>query len=325
MLHHKGQIRNPGLRFLYGGMGGVPFLRHGGQFTFQFFITINAMLRQEVHGLGGLFQIVQLRPMRKPGVLLGLNIVLDINEQADLPVTLFRLLGRSGASGDPGGDGFLRVVATQGFHSGKPFLIRSATGHIFSSFYLIALLLQAAEQIFKICGGRYEPVNGRFQLRRVAGSGLGRHMLNIALAFVLPGDHHGQTVFLTESVAGAAYLMVASLVGVVMPVIRKADRIENHMVMDVILVYVGGQYKFILTAQYLLRKLHTNLMGFLRRDLTGFKGLYQVAAQVRPLVDGVAAGPGKFNIRCFGGAAIGGYQQFPVCLFGIADIVDGRL
>ena len=107
--------------------------------------------------------------------------------------------------------------------------------------------------------------------------------------------------------------------------IRKADRVENQVVMDVIPVYVGGKDKLILAAQYLLCKLHTDLMCLFRRDLTGFKGLYQMAAQVRSLVDGVAAGPSKFNICCFGGAAIGGYQQFPVCLFGIADIVDGRL
>lgn len=110
-----------------------------------------------------------------------------------------------------------------------------------------------------------------------------------------------------------------------MPVIRKADRIENQVVMDVILVYVGGKDKLILAAQNLLCKLHPDLMGLLRRDLTGLKGLYQMAAQVRPLVDGVAASPGKLNIRCFGGAAIGGYQQFPVCLSRVADIVDGRL
>ena len=78
------------------------------------------------------------------------------------------------------------------------------------------------------------------------------------------------------------------------------------------------------TAQDFLRKLHPDLMGFLRRHLPRLKRLDQMAAQVRPLVNGMAAGPGKFNVRCFSGAAIGRYQQLPVCLFGIADIVDGR-
>ena len=181
------------------------------------------------------------------------------------------------------------------------------------------------EQIFKICGGGYEPVDGRFQLGLVAGPGLCRCMLDIALALVLSGDHHRQPMFPAEPVAGAAYLMVAPLVGVVMPVIRKADRIENQMVMDVVLVYVGGKDKLVFAAQNLLCELHTDLMGFLRGDLTGLKGLYQVAAQVHPFVDGVAAGPGKFNVRCLCGAAIGGYQQLPVRLGRVADIVDGRL
>ena len=110
-----------------------------------------------------------------------------------------------------------------------------------------------------------------------------------------------------------------------MPVIRKADRIENQVVMDVIPVYVGGKDKLILAAQNLLCELHPNLMGLFRGDLTGLKGLYQVAAQVRSLVDGVAAGPGKLNVRCFCGAAIGGYQQLPVRLGWVADIVDSRL
>ena len=65
-------------------------------------------------------------------------------------------------------------------------------------------------------------------------------------------------------------------------------------------------------------------MGLLRRHLSGLKGLYEVAAQVRPLVDGMAAGLGKFNVRGLGGAAIGGDQQPSVCLGGIADIVYRR-
>ena len=119
--------------------------------------------------------------------------------------------------------------------------------------------------------------------------------------------------------------MVAPLIGMVVLIIGEADRIENQVVMDVVLVYVGGKDELILAAQNLLCELHPDLMGFFRRDLTGFKGLYQVAAQVRPLVDSMAAGPGKFNVRCFCGADIRGYQQFSIRLGWIADIVDGRL
>jgi len=54
-------------------------------------------------------------------------------------------------------------------------------------------------------------------------------------------------------------------------------------------VYMGGKHKLILAAQDFFCKLHADLMGLLRRDLPRLKGLDQVAAQVRSLVDGVAA------------------------------------
>ena len=55
-------------------------------------------------------------------------------------------------------------------------------------------------------------------------------MLNVALALILAGDNDGQAVFFAQPVAGLAYLMVAALVGMVVLVVGKADRIENQMV-----------------------------------------------------------------------------------------------
>ena len=86
--------------------------------------------------------------------LLGLDIVLNIYEQADLSVLLLRLSGRSGASGDSGGKGFFGIIHAQRFQAGKPFLTGSAAGNVFAPLDLIAFFLQAAEQILKICGGR---------------------------------------------------------------------------------------------------------------------------------------------------------------------------
>ena len=113
-------------------------------------------------------------------------------------------------------------------------------------------------------------------------------------------------------------------VAAVVLMIRKADGVEDQVVMNMIPVYVGGKYKLIPAAQDLPCQLHADLMGLLRRDLPRLKGLDQVTAQVRSLVDGMAAGPGKFDIRSLGGAAIGGYKQFSVRLFRVADIVNGR-
>ena len=80
--------------------------------------------------------------------LLRLDIVLDINEQADLSVLLFRLAGRSGASGNPVGKGFFGVVHTQGFQTGEPFLIRCSVRDILAPLDLIAFSLQATKQFF---------------------------------------------------------------------------------------------------------------------------------------------------------------------------------
>ena len=180
--------------------------------------------------------------------------------------------------------------------------------------------LQAAKQFFQVGTGWQEPVNGRFQLCLIAGAVLRSLMFNIALALVLSWDDDGQTVFFAKPVRSAADIVITPLVGMIVLVIRKADRIENQVVMNMIFVYVGGKYKFILAAQDFFCKLHADLMGLFRCDLPRLKGLDQVAAQVRSLVDGVAAGPCKFNV----GAAKGGHRQLPIRLVWIADIVNGR-
>ena len=106
--------------------------------------------------------------------------------------------------------------------------------------------------------------------------------------------------------------------------VLETDRIENQVIMDVLPAYVGGEDKFILAAQDFFCKFNAYFMGLFRCDLPRLKGLDQVAAQVRSLVDGVAAGPGKFDIRGLSGAAIGGDQQLSIRLFRVADIVNGR-
>ena len=118
--------------------------------------------------------------------------------------------------------------------------------------------------------------------------------------------------------------MVTPLVGVVVLVVGETDRIEYQVIMDVISACVGGEDKLIFAVQNLPRQFHADSVGFLRRDLPRLKRLDEMAAQVRALVDGMAAGPGKFDVSGLGGAAEGGHQQLPVRLVGIADIVNGR-
>ena len=148
MLHHKGKFGTSAFYPLDLCMSGIPACGYCGQFAFQFSITAYPVFRQEIHGLGGLFQIVQLRPMGEACALLCLDVILDINEQADLSVLRFRLAGRSGTSGNPGGKGFFGVVHTQGFQTGESFLIRRSGGDIFTPLDLIAFSLQATKQVF---------------------------------------------------------------------------------------------------------------------------------------------------------------------------------
>ena len=190
---------------------------------------------------------------------------------------------------------------------------------------LVSFLLQSAEQIFQVRTGREQAVNDGFQLCLVTGAISNRLMLNEALALLLSGNDDGQAMLLAEPVRGAANLIVAALVGMVMLVIRKTDGIPNHMIMDMPTVNVGGQDEFVFPTQNLLCQLQPNLMGLLRRYLSRSNCLDQMAAQILALVDGVPSGPGKFNVGGFCGAAIGGNQQATVRLGWIADVVNGSL
>ena len=282
------------------------------------------MLRQEVQRFRRPLQVLDGCPMLVTGALLGLDIVLDVDEQAGLPGALLRLAGGAGPAGDPGGQGLLCVVGAQGLQSGEPLLARCPGGDVLAPFQFVPFPLKAAEQVLQAGAAGQEPVDGGAQLRLVAGAVLFRLVFDVALALVPAGDDDGQAMLLADTVAGPADLMIAPLVGVVVLVVGKADRIEDQVIMDVILVYVGGEDKFIFAAQDLPRQFHADPVGLLRRHLTRLKGLDQVAAQVRSLVDGVAAGPFKFDVGGLGGTAEGGHQQLPVRLVGVADIVNGR-
>ena len=324
VLHGEGQplhllLRCPEVRLYPGGGGRRPVAPLG-----QFLIAGDPMFGQEVQRFSGPFQILDGRPVLVTGALLGFEIVLDVDEQAGLPGALLRLVGGAGPSGDLGGQGLLGVVGAQGFQSGEPFLARSPGGYVLAPFQFVPFPLKAAEQVLQAGAAGQEPVDGGAQLRLVAGAVLFRLVFDVALALVPAWDDDGQAMLLADSVAGAADLMVAPLIGVVVPVILETDRIENQVVMDVIPVYVGGEDKLIFSPQDLPRQLHADPVGLLRRDLPRLKRLDEVPAQVRALVDGMAAGPGKFDVGGLGGAAEGGHQQLPIRLIGIADIVNGR-
>ena len=196
----------------------------------QFLIAANAVFGEKVHGGGCPFQILNGRPPLVSSALLGLDIVLNVNEQADLPAALPGLPGGAGASGDTRGNGFFRVIGAQGFEPGEPLLVRRPGGDILSPLDFVSFPLQPGEQIFQAGGHRDQPVDGGFQLCLVAGAVLCGLMLDVALAFVTAWDNDGQAVFSAQPVTGPAYLVIAALVGMVVLVVGEADRIENQMV-----------------------------------------------------------------------------------------------
>ena len=175
-----------------------------------------------------MFQILNGRPPLVSGALLGLDIVLKVNEQADPPVALPGLSGGAGASGNAGDNGFFRVIGAQGFEPGEPFLVRRPGGDILSSLDLVPFPLHPGKQIFQAGGHGDQPVDGGFQLCLVAGAVLCGLMLNVALALIPARDDDGQAVFFAQPVAGPAYLVIAALVGMIVLVIGEADRIENQ-------------------------------------------------------------------------------------------------
>ena len=196
----------------------------------QFLIAANAVFGEKVHGGGCPFQILNGRPPLVSSALLGLDIVLNVNEQADLPAALLGLSGGAGASGNAGDNGFFRVIGAQGFEPGEPLLVRRPGGDILSPLDFVPFPLQPGKQIFQAGGHGDQPVDGGFQLCLVAGAVLCGLMLNVALALIPARDDDGQAVFFAQPVAGPAYLVIAALVGMVVLVVGEADRIENQMV-----------------------------------------------------------------------------------------------
>lgn len=110
------------------------------------------------------FQILNGCPPLVSGALLSLDIVLNVNEQADLPTTQLWLSEGAGSSGDLRGNGFFRVIGVHGFEPGKPLLIPLPIGNILSSLDLLSFPLQLGKQIVQAGGCRDQPVDATFNL-----------------------------------------------------------------------------------------------------------------------------------------------------------------
>ena len=77
-------------------------------------------------------------------------------------------------------------------------------------------------------------------------------------------------MFSAQLVAGPTYLVIAALVGVVVLVVGEANRIENQMVVNILLGNMGGEYKLVLAAHYFFCEPHPDSVaifgGYLPRS-----------------------------------------------------------
>lgn len=70
----------------------------------------------------------------------------------------------------------------------------------------------------------------------------------------------------------------------VLALVRHIHSAENDVVMQMALVYVGGNHIGVFALQHFIGKLPPDLMGLFRRGFPRFKGLYQVVGQIVALL-----------------------------------------
>ena len=140
-----------------------------------------------------------------------------------------------------------------------------------------------------------------------------------------PGrDDDGQAVLFAQAVAGPAYLMVAALVGMVVLVVGKADRIENQMVVNMPLIDMVVSTNSYLPPNISFANCIPISWASSAETSPGSKAWIRWRPKCVPCRwhDGVS-----IQIQCRR------FQQHnpkedtsrvSICLFGIADIVNGR-
>ena len=234
------------------------------------------------------------------------------------------------SSGRPSGntllDAFLGVVLSDGLRTGKPLLTFSAEGDVFAGLNFITGFLHKPQKIIVVLGCDDKPVDGLLELLLPARAAFGFGVLLVAHALVLRGRDNRETVFLTEPVADLTHIIVNPLVALVCVVVHEVNRVENQVVMNMILVNVSGQHILIFSTEDFICKLLADLVGKLRCDLSNFKGLDHMTGydpdRIHPFLLGYFPRPFKFPRCGLAGTAVGRDQQLLVCLFGIQNVRD---
>ena len=81
------------------------------------------------------------------------------------------------------------------------------------------------------------------------------HVLLITFAFFSSRHTGGKSIFMTDTIADSAELMVAPLIGNILVMVNKACGVEDDMVMNVIFINMGADHVFIFSFQHFICKL----------------------------------------------------------------------
>ena len=87
-------------------------------------------------------------------------------------------------------------------------------------------------------------------------------------------------MFPAQPVTGSPDIGIAAAIGNVLALVHHIHGAKNDVIMQMPLIYVGGDYIGIFPAQHFIGKLPPDLMGLLRRVFARLKGLYQVVSQI---------------------------------------------
>ena len=81
------------------------------------------------------------------------------------------------------------------------------------------------------------------------------HVLLITFAFFSGRHTGGKSVFMADTIADSAELMVAPLIGNILVMVNEAGSIKDDMVVNVVFINMGTDHVFIFSFQYFVCKL----------------------------------------------------------------------
>ena len=209
----------------------------------------------------------------------------------------------------------------------KPLLARRPDGDVFAEFVFVAHLPKVVEELpvrhgvgdhlVYICLDHGPPGGLPFLLRLV---------FRIVLGPTLTGfQDHGEPVFQTDPVGHLPHPVEECGVGMEPLSIHEGHGVYHKMVVYMrFLVQMGGHQHLEAVAPEFIGKLHTDLMGLLRRDLSGGEGLIAVEGHCAAGFSELLLRGGHDLLGGVRGAVDAGDQTAKVGLSVLGHILEGR-